>query len=76
MITTKINVEGHTDARREGLLAHATQIDPESKFWFGLPLEVDRTIYPYDDYRLAVGPREGEGIEDDLFAGIRTGVSS
>ena len=77
-ITTKISIEGYTDARREGLLAHATQIDPESNFWFGLPLEVDREIYPVDDYRLAT-TQSGEGvpkgeIEDDLFAGVRSGA--
>jgi mycothiol S-conjugate amidase len=74
-ITTKVPVDGFTDARREGLLAHATQIDPESSFWFGLPLEVDRTIYPIDDFRLSSraldGETEGE-IETDLFAGIRS----
>jgi mycothiol S-conjugate amidase len=76
-ITTKISIEGFTDARREGLLAHATQIDPESSFWFGLPVEVDRQIYPVDDYRLASGPdglaslAPGE-VETDLFAGIRS----
>lgn len=72
-ITTKIDVSGFTDVRREGLLAHATQIDPESKFWFGLPTEVDRTIYPVDDYRLADADRADDDIhETDLFAGIRT----
>ena len=73
-ITTKISIEGHTDARREGLLAHATQIDPESSFWFGLPIEVDRRIYPIDDYQLATGELPADGVETDLFAGIRTGA--
>ncbi|MEZ5245194.1 MAG: mycothiol conjugate amidase Mca [Acidimicrobiales bacterium] len=74
-ITTKISIEGHTDARREGLLAHATQIDPTSNFWFGLPVEVDRGIYPVDDYQLATGTAaiaDGESFETDLFAGLRS----
>lgn len=71
-ITTKISIEGFTDARREGLLAHATQIDPESNFWFGLPIEVDREIYPVDDYRLASGSVPDGEIETDLFAGVRS----
>lgn len=76
-ITTKIEVDDFTDVRREGLLAHATQIDPESKFWFGLPHEIDRTIHPVDDYRLAGKERApDEPHEDDLFAGIRSPVSS
>jgi mycothiol S-conjugate amidase len=71
LITTKISVDGFTDVRREALLAHATQIDPDSDFWFGLPVEIDRTLYPVDDYRLATGPEITDGIETDLFAGIR-----
>ena len=52
-ITTSIDLTGFEDVRRLALLAHATQVDPTSKFWFGLPPEVQRTIHPYDDYILA-----------------------
>ena len=39
----------------------------------GLPPEIDRTIYPVDDYRLAgVEVDGGRPPETDLFAGIRT----
>jgi mycothiol S-conjugate amidase len=69
-LTTQISLEGFANVRQEALLAHATQIDPNSKFWFGLPPEVMETIHPYDDYVLARGPR-GEGeLETDIFAGI------
>ena len=71
-ITTQVPVDGFIDARIEGLLAHATQIDPESTFWFGLPPEVERSIHPYDDYVLARGPRPAELPERDLFEGLRT----
>ena len=57
--------------RSRALLAHATQVDPTSKLWFGLPPEVAGTVHPFDDYRLAaslVGPTDV--VEDDLFAGI------
>ncbi|HVV38590.1 MAG TPA: mycothiol conjugate amidase Mca [Acidimicrobiales bacterium] len=68
--TTQIYLGGFEDVRQDALLAHATQIDPTSKFWFGLPKEVMREIHPYDDYVLARGPR-GEGeVETDLFAGL------
>ncbi|MEW6155037.1 MAG: mycothiol conjugate amidase Mca [Actinomycetota bacterium] len=73
-ITTKIDISGHYDVRRRALLAHATQIDPTSKFWFGLPADV--VVYPWDDFVLArslVGPvpEPGDGpLEDDLFAGL------
>ena len=70
-ITTEVPVDGFIDARIEGLLAHATQIDPESTFWFGLPAEVERSIHPYDDYVLARGPRPATLPERDLFEGLR-----
>ena len=68
-------MDGFIDARIEGLLAHATQIDPESTFWFGLPPEVERSIHPYDDYVLARGPRPAELPERDLFEGLRAGAA-
>jgi len=71
LITTRIPVDDYTDVRRKALLAHATQIDPQSDFWFGLPAEVDRTLYPVDDYRLAGAAVPSDEIETDLFAGIR-----
>jgi len=74
--STVIDVAGFTDIRRQALLAHATQVDPTSPFWFGLPPEVMRSIYPIDEYELAqslVAAPEGAGgePEDDLFAGVR-----
>lgn len=73
-ITTRVSIEGYAHVRREGLLAHATQIDPDSKFWFGLPPDVDETIHTVDDYRLARGHEYSELPEDDLFAGLRAAV--
>ncbi len=70
-ITTRIDVSGHGDVRRQALLAHATQIDPDSPFWFGLPPEVARTVHPYDDYVLARSLVETTLPEEDLFAGVR-----
>jgi mycothiol S-conjugate amidase len=57
--------------RPNALLAHATQVDPSSRFWFGLPPEVARTVHPYDDYILARSLVGSEAPEDDLFAGVR-----
>ncbi|HWE68762.1 MAG TPA: hypothetical protein VG205_00295, partial [Acidimicrobiales bacterium] len=53
-ITTEVDVSGFGHVRREALLAHATQVDPTSRFWFGLPPEVMDGIYPRDDYQLAL----------------------
>jgi mycothiol S-conjugate amidase len=73
--TTVIDVSGFADVRRRALLAHTTQVDPTSKFWFGLPPEVLSTVHPIDEYELArgeLGAAPGE-IETDLFAGLRAG---
>jgi mycothiol S-conjugate amidase len=85
--TTAVDISAYADVRRQALLAHATQVDPTSPFWFGLPPAVARSVHPVDEYILAksmVGPippmpaaggEEGaSGVaaaEDDLFAGVR-----
>ena len=83
--TAVVDITGYTDVRRLALLAHATQVDPESKFWFGLPPEVMGTIQPHDDYRLAlIGAPDGtvsavdwDGVvEVDLFASVDARVGS
>jgi mycothiol S-conjugate amidase len=70
-ITTMIDIEGYAEIRFDALLAHETQIDPESPFWFGLPREVATSIHPYDDYILASSTVGIEPGESDLFAGLR-----
>lgn len=70
-ITTSVDLVGYEDIRRLALLAHATQVDPTSRFWFGLPPEVQRTIHPFDDYILARSLVETSLPEEDLFAGVR-----
>jgi mycothiol S-conjugate amidase len=73
-ITTMIDVSEFADVRPDALKAHATQVDPTSKFWFGLPPEVARSVHPFDDYILARSSVPTEVPEDDLFAGIRSRV--
>jgi mycothiol S-conjugate amidase len=70
-ITTSIDIADWYDVRLDSLLAHETQVDPESPFWFGLPREVSRSVHPYDDYVLARSRVETTFPEDDLFAGVR-----
>lgn len=74
-ITTRIDVRDFYAVRRDALLAHRTQVDPSSKFWFGLPPEVARDVYPYEDYIRARSLVDAPLPEDDLFAGIRPAVS-
>jgi mycothiol S-conjugate amidase len=69
-ITTRIVVRPEDDVRDAALLAHATQVDPTSPFWFGLPPEAGNA-YPYDDYILARSLVDAPVPEDDLFAGLR-----
>jgi mycothiol S-conjugate amidase len=81
--TTSIDISEFAEVRGDALLAHATQVDPKSPFWFGLPKEVMASIHPFDDYRLASSvladgtivprPRDAapDEVETDLFAGIR-----
>ena len=76
VITTKVDIADYADVRRDALLAHATQIDPNSPFWFGLPPEVARTVYPVEDYVLARSLVDTVTPEDDLFAGVRAPVTT
>ncbi|MEZ5144895.1 MAG: mycothiol conjugate amidase Mca [Acidimicrobiales bacterium] len=70
-ITTSVPIGDWYDVRKQALLAHATQVDPASPFWFGLPDDVARTIHPFDDYVLAHSHVDATPPEDDLFAGLR-----
>ncbi|MCU1355299.1 MAG: mca [Acidimicrobiales bacterium] len=70
-ITTKVDVSEFYAARSGALKAHATQIDPESPFWFGLPDDVMTKLYPWEDYQLAKSRVSAPTPESDLFAGLR-----
>jgi mycothiol S-conjugate amidase len=70
-ITTKIDVHDWYQVRVDALLAHATQVDPASPFWFALPPDVARQVYPFEDYTLARSLVDSPVPEDDLFAGVR-----
>lgn len=78
-ITTKFNIADFMYARSAALRAHATQIDPNEMFWFGLSDDELREVYPWEDWVLARsivdGPQPGT-YEDDLFAGVRDGASN
>jgi len=57
--------------RDEALRAHATQVDPTSPFWFGLPEDAAAELGHIDEYHLAHDFTGSAVPEDDLFAGIR-----
>jgi mycothiol S-conjugate amidase len=69
-ITTRVDIGEYGDIRWDALLAHATQIDPESPFWFGLPRDVASKLHPWDEYELARSEVESDESTGDLFDGI------
>src|SRR5262245_25845982 len=72
--TTLIDVGEFLLKRREALLAHRTQVDPEG-FWMRLPDDIVRQVFPWEEFVLArslVDNHVPEGeFEDDVFAGVR-----
>jgi mycothiol S-conjugate amidase len=75
-ITTTVDISGFGDVRLDALLAHETQIDPNSPFWFALPRDESVRVYPYDDYELARSLVDTELPETDLFAGVTNAVTT
>ena len=73
-ITTRLHLPGYLSARSGSLRAHATQVDPSSAWWFGLTDEELATVYPWEDWILAMTTLDIDTehvMEDDLFAGVR-----
>jgi mycothiol S-conjugate amidase len=70
--TTTIDIDGFQQVRGEALKAHATQVDPNSPFWFGLPPDAMREINATENFLLARSRVGGTDVtEDDLFAAVR-----
>ena len=77
-ITTKIDVTGYMWARTQALRAHATQVDPNAGWWFGIDDDQLTEAYPWEDWilgRSLVGPIPADDTERDLFAGVRERVA-
>ncbi len=70
-ITTQVDIGGFAGIRQQALLAHKTQIDPDSPFWFGIPAEEAAKVHPFDEYVLARSLVDTDRPEDDVFAGLR-----
>ena len=68
-ITTHVPCADYFGVRDQALLAHATQIDPDS-WWFATPRELEKQVWPTEDYELVTSFVESPTPEDDLFAGI------
>ncbi|WP_034088735.1 mycothiol conjugate amidase Mca [Streptacidiphilus albus] len=72
-ITTRVPCGEYFELRDRALLAHATQIDPDGP-WFRIPLEVQREVWPTEDYELARSLVDTSLPEEDLFAGVTADV--
>jgi len=68
-VTTRVECADWFPVRDAALLAHATQIDPTSR-WFIVPQDIQREVWPTEDYELVRSLVDTELPEDDLFAGI------
>ncbi len=69
LATSHIEVGAFFDRRDRALRAHASQVPPDSHFFFW-PNELQRQVWPWEDYQLVTSLVDTELPEDDLFAGI------
>ncbi|SDN90911.1 mycothiol conjugate amidase Mca [Actinacidiphila guanduensis] len=67
--TTRIPCADHFDTRDRAFRAHATQASPDNPF-FAHPRELERRLWPTEDYVLARSRVTARLPETDLFAGI------
>ena len=74
-ITAKVPCGDYFEVRDRALLAHATQVDPDGP-WFHCPLDLQREVWPTEDFELGKAVIAVSPPEDDLFAGIRESVRS
>ena len=72
-MTTRVPVADWFERRDAALLAHATQVDPNGWF-FAVPLDIQRQVWPTEDFELARSLVDSAIPEDDLFAGVREKV--
>ncbi|MBV7295702.1 mycothiol conjugate amidase Mca [Corynebacterium sp. TAE3-ERU12] len=68
-VTTQVPCSEYFHLRDEALIAHATQIDPKGPF-FAVPLDVQRRVWPTEEFELARTRVRTKLPENDLFAGV------
>ncbi|HEY2764815.1 MAG TPA: mycothiol conjugate amidase Mca [Pseudonocardiaceae bacterium] len=72
-VTTRVECGDYFEVRDEALRAHATQIDPDSR-WFVVPHAVQKELWPTEEYELARSLVDTTVPEDDLFSGVHERV--
>ncbi|MDJ0350224.1 mycothiol conjugate amidase Mca [Cryobacterium sp. PH29-G1] len=70
LATTHVPAGEFLEARDAALRAHASQVSPESSFFFW-PNDLVREAWPYEDFQLVESKVESAMPESDLFAGIQ-----
>ena len=70
----KIDVGRFFELRDDALRAHASQVAPDSAFFFW-PNELQRQAWPFEDYRLAASRVATSEFEADLFQGIEEKIA-
>jgi mycothiol S-conjugate amidase len=73
-VTTRVQCADWFEVRDAALMAHATQIDPNSR-WFFVPLDIQREVWPTEEYELARSLVDTTLPEDDLFTGVTEKVT-
>ncbi|MET3140716.1 MULTISPECIES: mycothiol conjugate amidase Mca [unclassified Arthrobacter] len=68
--TTQIDCGDFFEARDDALRAHRTQVDPLG-FFFAVSAEMQRRVWPWEDYSLIESRVPAVLPEKDLFAGLR-----
>jgi mycothiol S-conjugate amidase len=68
-ITTRVECGAWFEVRDDALRAHATQVDPDGP-WFRAPLDLQRKVWPTEEYELVRSFVDSVTPEDDLFAGV------
>ncbi|MBY6538576.1 mycothiol conjugate amidase Mca [Rhodococcus sp. BP-349] len=70
-VTTQVECADFFQQRDDALRAHRTQIDPNGRF-FAVPVDVQKKLWPTEEYELARTRVRTSLPETDLFAGIES----
>jgi mycothiol S-conjugate amidase len=69
-LTTRVPCSEYFATRDQALIAHATQVDPDGR-WFAVPIDLQQAAWPTEDFQLVRSLVDTALPEDDLFAGVR-----
>ena len=73
-VTTRVRAVDYFARRDDALRAHVSQVDPQGWF-FAVPRDLERQVWPWEEFELISSRVVTSTPEDDLFAGIRQGLA-